>query len=125
LGFDLPRAAANAAAGFLLAYALFAGAFVSNGFDAAAFSSVRPLAARLPKPPLATPLPAVAIGRNLATGAIAPQPVRTFGGRARHPRRARVARSASIPATASPAPTEASRPRREAGVGSPSVFAAP
>ncbi|HEU0115376.1 MAG TPA: hypothetical protein VFQ80_11900 [Thermomicrobiales bacterium] len=101
LGFDLPRAVANAAAGFLLAYAMLAGAFVSNGFDAAAFGSVRPLAARLPKPPLATPHPvAVAIGRNPATGAVAPQSAPKPIGSGRHPRHARVARPTAIPATA-------------------------
>jgi hypothetical protein len=116
LGFDPLRSAANAAAGFLVAYALLAGAFVSNGFDAAAFGSVRPLAARLPKPPLATPHPvAVAIGRNPATGAVAPQPAPQPAGQGRHPRRARVERPTAIPATAAPPPTKVRRTKTGSG----------
>ncbi|HEU5432836.1 MAG TPA: hypothetical protein VFU81_14310, partial [Thermomicrobiales bacterium] len=113
LGFDRLRSVANAAAGFLLAYALFAGAFVSGGFNAAAFSSVRPLAARLPKPPPATPHPvAIAIGRKPAAGAVAPQPAPKPIGPARHPRHARVERPTAIPATATPTAAKAQRPNR-------------
>jgi hypothetical protein len=117
LGFDMLRSAANAAAGFLFAYAMFAGAFVSGGFDAAAFGSARPLAARLPKPSLATPQPAaIAIGRVRPTGPNAIAPTPNVPGKGRHPRQARVLRATPAPTVAAPTPVKA-RKTRAGGAG--------
>ncbi len=108
LEFDLLRAVVNAAAGFIVAYGMLAGAFVSSGFDAAAFGSARPLAAHLPKPVLATPPPvAVAIGRARPNGAAAPQPTpKPPVNRGRHPRHARVERATPTPVTATATPAK-------------------
>lgn len=117
LGFDVVRAVANALAGFFLAYAMFAGAFVSGGFDAAAFGSARPLAAHLPMPVHATPPPVqLGIGRARPEGAVAPQPPPKPAKSGRHPRHARVERATPAPVAATAAPAKTKQPKEGAAL---------